>query len=337
MLCSSFAVHAEPSKKLIFAIDVIRHGDRTPIIDIPAAHYHWPEGLGQLTPLGMHQEFELGKKFHQRYIEKEKLLPRNYQPGTLYIRSTDTDRTLMSAECLLIGLYPPGSGPFLHPRLFMNGFALPYGFQPIPIHTTSVDHDPLLLPHYSREEVKQSIDSNPECRTKEQELQPYFAAWSKATGLPISDAIDVERLSDALSIFKLKHIPIPKGLSNEDVNVILQASEAIFRTSIAVARHAGKNLLIEITHRLKEASHNKSSLKYVLYSAHDSTIMNLLTAMNVPVKETPHYASDLNISLYETKDHHFEVQITLNDHPVYITDTTSNIYSLREFLELSKK
>ena len=88
-------------EKLIFAIDVIRHGDRNPIIAIPAVAHDWPEGLGQLTALGMHQEYELGKKCRHDYVNKEKLLPSSYQKGTLYVRSTDIDRTLMSATFFL--------------------------------------------------------------------------------------------------------------------------------------------------------------------------------------------------------------------------------------------
>ncbi|MBM3857752.1 MAG: histidine-type phosphatase [Verrucomicrobia bacterium] len=328
--------HAEHSKKLIFAIDVIRHGDRTPIIDVPAAHHHWSEGLGQLTALGMHQEYELGKKFRHRYIEEEKLLPRHYQAGTIYVRSTDIDRTLMSAECALMGLYPPGTGPFFHADLFMNSFALPYGFQPIPIHTAPVDHDPLLAPHYSREEIKQAIDAIPECHEKEIELQPHFAAWSAATGLPIHDSIDIERLSDALYIFKLKHVAMPKGLSNSDIETILQTSNTIFKKSITLGKHSGNNLLAEISHRLKEASEKKSALKYILYSGHDSTIMSLLAAMGLPVEEIPHYASDLNILLYENSDHHFEVEVMLNGRVIPLTNTKSATCSLQKFLNLSR-
>ena len=36
------------SEKLIFAIDIIRHGDRTPLIDLPKAPHHWQEGLIQI-------------------------------------------------------------------------------------------------------------------------------------------------------------------------------------------------------------------------------------------------------------------------------------------------
>lgn len=338
-LCSSFtalAQHPTHERKLIFAVDVIRHGDRTPIIDIPKIHHHWPEGLGQLTPLGMHQEYELGQKFHHRYIDQEKLLPRNYQPGTLYVRSTDVDRTLMSAQCALMGLYPPGTGPFLHPSFLMNWFALPYGFQPIPIHTAPQDHDSVLNPHYNKEKIRESIEAVPECREKEAELKPHFAAWSEATGIPIHDAIDVEQLGDALHIYQLKHVQMPKGLSHADIAMILDASNTIFKKSISLAEHSGKNLLLDITHHLKQASEKKSPLKYVLYSAHDSTIMSLLTAMNVPIKEIPHYSSDLNIALYENEHHHFEIQITLNDRPVQLTHTISSTYSLKQFFALTK-
>ncbi|MBX9578229.1 MAG: histidine phosphatase family protein [Chthoniobacterales bacterium] len=330
------AEHPQEKKKLIFAVDLIRHGDRTPIIAIPKAPHHWPEGLGQLTPLGMHQEYELGQKFQHRYIDQEKLLPRIYQAGTLYVRSTDVDRTLMSAECVLMGLYPPGTGPFLHPTFLMNWFALPYGFQPIPIHTAPQNHDTLLISHNSKEDIKQSIKAIPECQEKENELKTHFAAWSEATGLSIHDLLAVERLGDALRIYQLKHIAMPKGLSNTDVNTILKADEIIFKKSIATSDHSGKNLLSEISDRLEQAAEKKSALKYALYSAHDSTIMSLLNAMHVPIKEIPHYASDLNIALYEKQNHYFEVQVTLNDHPVQLKGIMSGTCSLQEFLALAR-
>lgn len=72
-------------------------------IALPKVPHHWPEGLGELTPIGMHQEYELGKKLRHRYIDETKLLARTYQPGTLYVRSTDYNRTIMTAECLSMG------------------------------------------------------------------------------------------------------------------------------------------------------------------------------------------------------------------------------------------
>lgn len=53
---------------LIFAIDIIRHGDRTPIISIPAVNYQWKEGNGQLTAEGMRQEYNMGKEFRKSML-----------------------------------------------------------------------------------------------------------------------------------------------------------------------------------------------------------------------------------------------------------------------------
>jgi len=60
----------------------------------------------------MDQLYRLGTKMRSKYIEELGFLPRNYSGGhTIYVRSTDKDRTLMSAESFLYGLYPLGTGP----------------------------------------------------------------------------------------------------------------------------------------------------------------------------------------------------------------------------------
>ena len=69
---------AQSEGSMVFAIDVIRHGDRGPIVDLASAPHQWPQGLGQLTPEGMNQEYQLGKKFHERYVVKNHLLPNNF-------------------------------------------------------------------------------------------------------------------------------------------------------------------------------------------------------------------------------------------------------------------
>src|ERR1700722_18021100 len=85
--------------KMIFAVDIIRHGARSPIDEMPAAPHKWPQGLGQLSPLGMKQEYERGTEFRKRYVDQYQLLPAEYNAETMYVQSSDIDRTLMSAEC----------------------------------------------------------------------------------------------------------------------------------------------------------------------------------------------------------------------------------------------
>lgn len=337
-------------EKLIFAIDLIRHGDRNPIIAIPAVAHDWPEGLGQLTALGMHQEYELGKKCRQDYVSKEKLLPSSYQKGTLYVRSTDIDRTLMSATCFLTGLYPPGSGPTIGHSLFSLA-ALPHCCQPIPIHTVPATQDPLLIPDINKE-LHQYVFSTPEWRRKISILKPHYPSWSRATGVPIKSEKEVGFLGDTLFIHKLKHITLPKELSEEDTQRIIAQEKKEFKTLFnhpAVGKAAGGPLLRDISCYLEAAANfnknispkspvcKKPHLKYVLYSAHDGTILGLMSALGVPLQNNPPYASDVKILLFEHADHSMFVRLLYNDKPIVLACCDSHgCCSLESFLRIAK-
>ena len=92
--------------KLVFAIDIVRHGDRTPLIASPEMKKIWPQGVGQLTPTGMRQEYDLGKILRQRYVNEYHLLPKHYDTNAMSVRSSGIARTMMSAQSILFGLYP---------------------------------------------------------------------------------------------------------------------------------------------------------------------------------------------------------------------------------------
>jgi len=171
LLCISVCSHAFAEEKLIFAIDVIRHGDRTPLIASPEMEKIWPQGLGQLTPRGMRQEYELGKILRQQYVNQYHLLPKQYDTSTMTVRSSNMPRTMMSAQSILYGLYPLGTGPSLN----ASNKALLKGLQPIPINTVPREQDSLLIPNHNKEESKKLLEtyifSNPEWVQKDNKLK----------------------------------------------------------------------------------------------------------------------------------------------------------------------
>ena len=60
----------------------------------------WPRGWGQLSKFGQERHLELGKFFRRRYAD---LIGEFYHPWDIHVRSTDVDRTLMSAASNLAG------------------------------------------------------------------------------------------------------------------------------------------------------------------------------------------------------------------------------------------
>lgn len=328
------------AEKLVFALDLIRHGDRTPTDTIPATHHTWPQGLGQLTARGMRQEYDMGRAFRKRYIETEHLLPANYQKEAIYVRSTDYDRTLMSAQSLLMGLYPEGTGPVIADS---NEPGLPRAFQPIPVHTAPKEFDRMIYKDVDPAEYKrlmrQYVFPTPEWQQRENNLRPNFARWSQLTGIEITSLEDLIYIGDTLFIHQLYNAPMPAGLSEEEIATIIENGKWAFMAEerpYPVATVLSSQVFGTITNFVKQSSRPDAKLKYVLLSAHDSTIASTLALMGAPLDTPPRYASDLNFAVYEKGASQYVVKISYNGEPVNIPACGGNICKLDTFLQMLK-
>jgi acid phosphatase len=323
--------------KLIFAVDLIRHGDRTPIIGLPSVDYQWQQGYGQLTAEGMRQEYELGKTFRKRYIEDSHLLTPSYQQDSIYVRSTDYERTLMSAQSLLMGLYPAGTGP----KTDNGNPGLPDSFQPIPIHTAPAEFDRIIIhkvdPQEEKRLMQKYVYSTKEWKTKDAALRSKYSLWSELTGLPIDALQDLERIGDALYIHQVHHVPMPDGLSADDIQTIIEAANYAFMAEEKpkpIAAAYSRQMMTNIADYIQKGSRESSKLKYVLLSAHDSTIARALSYMGAPLAKAPPYASNLNFSLYKNDSQNYIVKVTYNGVPVSIPACGGNICQLKPFLDM---
>lgn len=322
---------------LVFAVDIIRHGDRAPVADVKYPPYIWPEGPGQLTAEGMHQEYQNGVNFRGFYVNETHLLPTNYQAGSLYVRSSDFDRTLMSAEAVLTGLYPPGTGPNLPDT---KNPALPDALQPIPIHTVPKDSDSLFFPQQPMPLFKRYVFSSPDWQQKNAELAPNYARWSEASGMKIKTLYNIIGLGDALYIRQVHNVPLPQGLSKQDVQTIISAYQwAIARlfSPPEVSDPLAHNLLMQIDQYFQDASLQKTALKYVLFSAHDVTLLSTLSALGAPLSVQVPYASDLRLELLENDTQQYFVKVTYNGKPVNLPNCqNSDTCTLSEFVAIDR-
>ncbi len=339
---NSSSVHG----KLIFAVDLIRHGDRTPLMEIPTIPYTWKEGLEQLTQKGIDQEFALGTKLKERYITQSHLLPENYLPGILYARSTGLDRTIMSANSALTGLYFGSSD--------LNIARYPI----IPTHNCPRSQEDLLFadnnvtfnfnitdPSQDRRTplLQTIIFPLPEWKAKEESLKGNFARWSQATGIPITQLFDLKSLGDTLFIYQLNNIPNPPLLSEDDVDTIIHAGLwancTVFQNK-TIGQVAAANLLQEITTSFQSATTQPHQpLRYRLYCGHETTFFVLLTALGAatPLTDIPPYASDLNIELFDEGSGHYTIQVRLNDQPVILTCSGTDTCTLDQLQALSQE
>ena len=325
------------NEKLVFALDLVRHGDRTASDDLPAAPHQWAEGEGQLTALGMQQEYQLGLKLRQRYIMDHPLLSSNYQPNTIYIRSTDYDRTIMSAQALLFGLYPLGTGP-ASPKSTQP--ALPSGFQPVPIHTVAASQDSALLIDISSKKIADMINryvyASAEWKAKSAELEVLYPRWSQLTGVHVASMHDVLSLSDTVRAYVNHDVALPSGLSSEEAKKIMAAGDWIYASLLKpkeVGDVAGKAALQKIVFYLQQAAEQKSKTRFVLISAHDVTTMGVMSALHAPLDTVPTYAADLNFSLYESGSGNYYVKVTYNDNPVNVPGCRGNVCSLSQLIK----
>ncbi|XP_060104875.1 prostatic acid phosphatase-like isoform X2 [Heteronotia binoei] len=152
-------------RNLTFATLIYRHGDRSPIETYPNALHkesEWPQGFGQLTTLGMQQQHELGQYIKKRYSN---FLSPTYKREEIYVQSTDVDRTIMSAQVNLAGLFPPSTSEMWNPQIL---------WQPIPIYVIPKSFRPKLrYPIFDCPRYKKLLRETMASREFRDKIQPY--------------------------------------------------------------------------------------------------------------------------------------------------------------------
>ncbi|XP_063241769.1 prostatic acid phosphatase-like [Bacillus rossius redtenbacheri] len=282
---------------IVFASVLFRHGDRTPTSSYPNDPYndeakYWPRGYGQLTEIGEEQHYRLGSYLRQRYSD---LLPLTYNTNDTYIRSTDVDRTLVSARCNLEGLYPPTERTLSQPSI---------RFQAIPIHTETSSNDHLLMPTLSCAKYKTMLsylkDSYEyQCVMNEtahiQEEVAAFAGYSSFSS----------KIYRTLFIEELYNLTLPDWVwpyyPNPLKSLFLLENFIVEAGTPELQRLSAGPMLKEITENMKAKANATLSpdRKLYIYSAHDKNLVDTQQALNVFNGNLVPYASALKFELHK--------------------------------------
>ncbi|KAK9505300.1 hypothetical protein O3M35_009388 [Rhynocoris fuscipes] len=282
---------------------IFRHGQRTPASTYPLDPHindtFSPYGWGQLTNEGKRQQYEQGKWLRERY---DHFLGSKYSGNILEAMTTDVDRTKMSCALMFAGLFPPVGDQIWNENLL---------WQPIPTSHQKLSEDKLLLvrgcPRFAEalndvlksDEVKKELDS-------QQEIYKYL---SEHSGMEVKDPWGVEDIYSTLKAEEELNLTLPEWTKKYYPQPMRDITEYSFLLNVwntELKRIKGGPLLKKILKDMHDKTEGKlhEERKLYVYAGHDSTIANLLSALNVWDKQIPVYNIMAIIELHQVDDNY---------------------------------
>ncbi|CAL8069953.1 unnamed protein product [Calicophoron daubneyi] len=279
---------------------LFRHGDRAPVRRMfdnsTPIELLWPIGIGQLTNLGVKQEFNLGRWFREQY---NSFVPEKYNASDIYVRSTDTDRSLMSGQAFLAGLYrctDPKHCPLVPAGIF---------WRPVPIHTVPLTADvEFRSPNCPRlYNLTQERANSKEIETLLQNHQELINLLKRVSNYQKITADAILTITDILVCFKSNSIPLPSWCTDEIFRELRQiqyfvwkteflSSDEILQLEVGVFLKEMADGLVAATQR--KAPFGETEVKRLMvYSVHDTNIDYVLASFGYTGGIMMDYASAL--------------------------------------------
>uniref|UniRef100_A0A8D0BMF9 acid phosphatase n=1 Tax=Salvator merianae TaxID=96440 RepID=A0A8D0BMF9_SALMN len=274
---------------------IYRHGDRSPIEIYPNSLHNesdWPQGFGQLSTIGMQQQYALGQYIKKRYAN---FLSPRYKREEILVLSSETDRTIMSAQANLAGLFPPTGDQIWNPDLH---------WQPIPVHVVPKEKDPRLrFPNFDCARYRELL--------RETMLSKEFQFDYNNPCVKIGNMIK----TNLFILQSVHNYTLPEWATAEvqaklaELTVLsLSSLFGIYKTE-EKARLQGGLLVKTIVEKLYTVAENPGNRKMLIYSAHDTTLGALQMALNVYSESLPPYAACQIFELYQENDGEHTVEM----------------------------
>ncbi|XP_072046085.1 lysosomal acid phosphatase-like [Amphiura filiformis] len=328
LLASIFSVYvlffascnAERTLKLVHVL--YRHGDRSPVVGYPNDPYKedsWPEGFGQLTEHGMMQHYDLGQWLRRRYITDQHFLNETYVRTEIKVISTDYDRTIMSADSNLQGLYP-------RDKDLGKGML----WRPIPVFRLPEDCDLYLhdTTHHCPRFKQLTITNNQTKQKYIEDDKDFFKMVAEKAGLEFLNMRNITHLADTLHFEKLDGRLPPDWVTDDVMQRLINALHYWYivdmnNQTVEYRKLFAGNLIKQIVGQLRNnTSGANNQTKLYMYSGHDSTVAALLCGFGLRVPGKPNTASIILIELYQEADSSYTVD-------VYFRNTTDLLQTMK--------
>mmetsp|Transcript_8764 Transcript_8764/g.11563 ORF Transcript_8764/g.11563 Transcript_8764/m.11563 type:complete len:455 (-) Transcript_8764:97-1461(-) len=286
---------------------------------------HGQEPYAQLTIRGMKQHESLGEYLRKHFL-KNGLLSHNLNPEEIYARSTNLQRTIQSAQSLLYGLYPPSS------RAPGKAGIVQLNVWPIA--------EEILIPNANRKCQRQYeiIKELQRAGDIPEDLQASGFEEECKSVLGLDDNLNWAQVLEVLLCHEIHGIPQPKGVTPTFLEKTYRASIGRWTKWFQhpeFNRLAIGPFLNEICAKMKEAVSGDSSYpRFVLFSAHDNTLVPVLCALGCFDGQLPPYASVLCFEVAQNiLDGKHLVRITYNNKEMNAYQKSEKWLPFKEFAE----
>ncbi|XP_074025808.1 testicular acid phosphatase homolog [Leptinotarsa decemlineata] len=292
IILGSSEVSTKNSDELVAVAVLYRHGDRGPISSYPNDPYfdikYWPNGFGQLVDQGKLNQFNLGKWLRRRYSG---FISEKYNAQEIFVRSSDVDRTLMSAAANLAGLYYSTNSS----EMWQDG--LPW--DPVPIHTAPEDDDEIVAmsKYCNKFETLYTELINSEYFEKvKEEHESLFSFVSLKTGWNVTDISTFQGLYTTFYVYRtLNPSFLPEWSSRIDEREIsylagLSFSRETFTKDLQRLK-VGPFMNYLNTHF--DGAIEGTSTKFLMISGHDGTIAGILNTFGAYDYHPPEFSSTI--------------------------------------------
>nr|XP_034985516.1 prostatic acid phosphatase-like isoform X2 [Zootoca vivipara] len=317
---SSLLLQSASGRELHFVLLIYRHGDRSPIEVYPNSLHNesaWSQGFGQLTKIGMQQHYELGQYIKKRYSN---FLSAEYKREEILIQSTETDRTIMSAQANLAGMYPPTGDQIWNPKIL---------WQPIPVHVVPKESNPKLrYPIFNCPRYKELLRETMESSEFKAKIHPYkdfmetiglYSGYDPQVLMYLAN-FKMWHVQDTLFCESVHNLTLPVWATKEvraklaELTVLSLSSFFGIYKREEKARLQGGLLVKNILEKLSRAAKGSEKRKMLVYSAHDTTLGALQMALNIYNEKLPPYAACQFFELYQEDNGEQTVEMYFRNH-----------------------
>lgn len=352
--------------KMLFVLSSF--GTSTPSLNF--LNDEWIEAFGanELTSFGMRQQYILGKQLRENYNDFLK----DYNQNEVFVYSSDKNRTLMSAQCLLLGLFDQ-MGPEISEKILKKftippinvtveeknmrfAEALPQNYLPVPIHTNNQTFDLITDPFNSCPKTAKFIQN----LKSSTEFLGFFSSFNdflqeiNAT-LSLSQFFGVSELTPEHLFFATEYLisglynNAPSPISPDSFQKALKFHDAYsfysfaFEENRRIMNSGLTNYILRAfqatvggsldSKKLHVVSGGPEALASILIGLKITNGSCIIASLNENCLKYPRFSSSLVMELYEKDSVHFS-RLLYNGVPLDICHNDSGLCEWRKLQKM---